>query len=71
MEFSLDPKLACQFMAKELNLEESKGPVWWAAQRKGIHSTFIHHCNNVIKAIRNILLRQLPLHRVTWCASFM
>jgi hypothetical protein len=58
MEFSLEPHSACQFMAKELNLAEDEVPAWWATQRKGIHATFMHHRNNVIKAIRTTFLRK-------------
>ena len=58
MEFSLDPHSACQFMARELNLQAEEVPMWWATQRKGIHATFMHHRNNVIKAIRNTFVRK-------------
>ena len=58
MEFSHDPHSACQFMAKELNLQEHEVSLWWATQRKGIHATFMHHRNNVIKAIRNTFMRK-------------
>jgi hypothetical protein len=58
MEFSHDPHSACQFMARELNLPVPELPVWWAAQRKGIHATFMHHRNNVIKAIRTTFMRK-------------
>lgn len=58
MEFSHDPNSACQFMARELNLPEPEVPGWWATQRKGIHSTFMHHRNNVIKAIRTTFMRK-------------
>jgi hypothetical protein len=58
MEFSLEPHSACQFMAKELNLAEHEVPTWWATQGKGIHATFMHHRNNVIKAIRTTFLRK-------------
>ena len=58
MEFSLDPHSACQFMARELNLQAEEVPMWWATQRKGIHATFMHHRNNVIKAIRTTFLRK-------------
>ena len=58
MEFSHDPHSACQFMARELNLPEPEVAGWWATQRKGIHSTFMHHRNNVIKAIRTTFMRK-------------
>ncbi len=58
MEFSHDPHSACQFMARELHLPEPDVPGWWAAQRKGIHATFMHHRNNVIKAIRTTFMRK-------------
>jgi hypothetical protein len=58
MEFSQDPHSVCQFMARELNLPENEVPGWWATQRKGIHATFMHHRNNVIKAIRTTFMRK-------------
>jgi hypothetical protein len=73
MEFSHDPHSACQFMARELHLPEPDVPGWWAAQRKGIHATFMHHRNNVIKAIRTTFMRKsylmTSLQWLVWCRS--
>jgi hypothetical protein len=58
LDFSNDPTSPCRFMARELNIAEYELKSWWDAQKKQVYASFLHHRNNVVKAIRTVFVRK-------------